>query len=132
MMTGIAFVALTWTAAAEPQRETRDEAVEKALNCLSKNQERDGSWLSQTRQKSPAITALAVMAFLSGGNAPDKGPYGDTVLRGIRCILDQQMENGLIAPEGGLEMYHHGICTLMLAQSLPHTEGELAKEVEGK
>src|SRR5690606_31909025 len=40
--------------------------------------------------------------------------------------------NGLIASEGGHEMYHHGICTLMLAEVAGMTDGPLADDVRKK
>jgi uncharacterized protein YfaS (alpha-2-macroglobulin family) len=132
MIPGLTLLALTWTVALEPQREPRDEAVDKALTFLKRAQERNGSWQSPTRQKNPALTALSVMAFLSAGNTPEKGPHAEAVAKGIRYVLDQQLDSGLIAAEGGLEMYQHGICTLMLAQALPVAEGDLAKEIQGK
>jgi hypothetical protein len=90
-------------------------------------QERDGAW--QATGKSPAVTALAVMAFLSAGHVPGEGPYGDTVEKGLRWVLRAQHANGLIASVGGHEMYHHGICTLMLAEVAGMTDGELGQEV---
>jgi hypothetical protein len=72
------------------------------------------------------------MAFLSAGHVPGEGPYGETVEKGIRAVLKAQHANGLIAAEGGHEMYHHGICTLMLAEVAGMTEGPLADEVRKK
>src|SRR5262245_50223009 len=99
------------------EKERLDKAIDNALRYLQRTQERDGSWLSQSnRQKNPAITALCVMAYLSAGHVPGEGRYGDTVKKGVEYVLKEQHPNGLIAQEGGHEMYHHGICTLMLAE----------------
>jgi hypothetical protein len=127
---GLALLALTWTAAAEPQRAPRDEMVDRALAYLRKTQERDGSWASINKQ--PGITSLIVMAYLAAGAGPDKGPHADTVAKGLRWVLDQQGDSGLIGGEAGTEMYHHGIATLLLAQALPRCDGDLAKEIEKK
>lgn len=109
-----------------------DKAIERALEFLHNSQDKsDGAWRSRNG-KNPAITGLAVMAFLSAGHVPGEGKYGGTVEKGVRWILKAQQANGLIAGEGGHEMYHHGIATLMLAEVAGMTEGPLAEEVRRK
>src|SRR5688572_13643713 len=96
-----------------PEKDKRlEEAINKALVFLRGTQRDDGSWSAGHSGRNPAVTALAVMAFLSAGHVPGEGPYGETVEKGIRWVLKAQQANGLIANEGGHEMYHHGICTL--------------------
>src|SRR5207244_1364994 len=73
-----------------------------------------------------------IMAFLSAGHVPGEGKYGDTVARGVDWVLQQQHANGLIAPGGHQEMYHHGICTLMLAEVAGMTDGKQADEIRRK
>ncbi len=109
-----------------------DQAVDGALAYLAANQDREGAWSASYRGKNPAITALAVMAFLSAGHIPGEGRYGDIVQRGIEYVLRSQAPNGLIASEGHYEMYQHGICTLMLAEVVGMTDGKLAEEVRIK
>jgi len=116
-----------------PKMDTAvDQAIDKALTFLAGTQDKgDGSWrMGGTR--SNAITALCVMAFLSAGHVPGEGPYGDHVERGIRYVLKSQAANGLFAGDGAHEMYHHGICTLMLAEAAGMTKGELSKEIRTK
>ncbi len=115
----------------DPQAREVDAAVRKALTFLQSTQNDDGSW-SASRNAKPAVTALAVMAFLSAGNVPGEGPYARTVEKGIRAVLKMQGGNGLIATDGHHEMYHHGICTLMLAEAAGMTQGPLADEVKRK
>lgn len=121
--------------AAPPKQGARskevDAAIARALAYLKSKQNQDGSW-SAYRGKHPAITGLAVMAFLAAGHVPGEGPYGEVVERGIRAVLKMQHANGLIATDAGHEMYHHGICTLMLAEVVGMTQGELAREVKAK
>src|SRR5262249_2958079 len=83
-------------------------------------------------RKNPAVTALCVMAYLSAGHVPGEGRYGDTVKKGVECVLAAQHPNGLIATEGHHEMYHHGICTLMLAEVAGMTDDRLGTEVRRK
>jgi hypothetical protein len=94
-------------------------------------QEPDGSWQLHG-QKSPAISSLAIMAFLSAGHVPGEGPYADTIEKGVRSILSMQQPSGLIGGDTGLEMYHHGISTLMLAEVVGMTDAKLAKELRPK
>src|SRR5258708_2549924 len=109
-----------------------DDAVNQGLAYLAANQDREGAWSAGYRGKNPAITALAVMSFLSAGHIPGEGKYGDVVRKGIEFVLRSQAPNGLIASEGHYEMYQHGICTLMLAEVVGVTEGKLAEEVRMK
>jgi prenyltransferase beta subunit len=119
-------------AAAQPAgKSDMDRAIDRALVFLQNQQDRDGAWRVGNAPH-PAITALAVMAYLSAGHVPGEGPYGETVNRGIQWVLKQQHANGLIASVGGHEMYHHGICTLMLAEVVGMTNDKLADEVRKK
>src|SRR5215207_524681 len=135
--TGLALaVVLAWAAtglAAEPvtKKTPLDQAVDRALVFLQRLQEADGAWKSG-RSRNPAITSLAVMAFLSAGHVPGEGRYGDAVEKGVRWVLETQKPNGLLASDGSHEMYHHGICTLMLAEVAGMTDGPLADEVRRK
>jgi hypothetical protein len=110
-----------------------DKAIDRGLKALEAMQNRaDGSWRGPGAMENPAVTSLAVMAFLSAGHVPGEGPYGEVVEKGIRWVLKRQQPNGLIANNGGHEMYHHGIATLMLAEVAGMTDGELGKEVRQK
>src|SRR5262249_26158470 len=123
-------LALPARAAGPPSKPSpRDRAVHRALAYLHKAQRADGTWPSARFRKAPAIDALCVMAFLSAGHAPGKGPYGDTIEKGVRAVLAGQSKDGLIAVERNLEMYHHGIATLMLAQAHAVSAGPLRAEV---
>lgn len=108
-----------------------DQAIQKALKYLKGTQRSDGSWSAGSRAN-PAITALSVMAFLSAGHVPGEGPYAQTLEKGIRAVMKQQRGNGLIADNAGHEMYHHGICTLMLSEVVGMTEGKLAAEIRSR
>lgn len=114
---------------AAPPRTPVDDAVDRALEFLHRTQGTDGGWRAGRVQKNAAVTGLAVMAFLSAGHVPGEGVYGEAIERGIRWVLSAQLPNGLIATEGGHEMYHHGICTLMLAEAAGMTEERLAADV---
>jgi Prenyltransferase and squalene oxidase repeat len=109
-----------------------DQSVERALEYLQRTQQASGAWVGEGNQRSPAVTALSVMAFLSAGHVPGEGKYGECVAKGLDWVLQQQHANGLIAPAGHQEMYHHGICTLMLAEVVGMTDAKQADEIRRK
>jgi squalene cyclase len=115
----------------KPGKAPMDEAIERALSYLASSQSAEGSW-SARYTRNPAISALAVMAFLSAGHVPGEGKYGEVVKRGVDYVLRQQQPNGLFASEGYQEMYQHGICTLMLAEVVGMTEAKKSDEVKSK
>ena len=103
-------------AALEKYSKPVDEAVDKALAYLARQQHKDGYWPSGMG-RSPAVSALAVMAFLAKGYTPGTGPYGENINRGIDFVLSCQKPNGLLAQgQDHGPMYSHGISTLMLSE----------------
>ena len=93
-----------------------DEAIDRALEYLAANQLKDGSFKTGMRGNA-GITALCVMAFLSKGHTPDKGPYGEVINKGIDYVMDSQQGNGLlIGSRASGAMYGHCMATLMLSE----------------
>src|SRR5262245_46406883 len=138
-MRTLALVAVLGVVSAAPAQERKDErnkavddAIARALEFLEAGQNQDGTWSAGRGGSTAAITGLSVMAFLSAGHVPGEGAHGKTVEKGIRAVLRMQQANGLIAGDGRHEMYHHGICTLMLAEVAGMTQGPLANEVRQK
>src|ERR1051325_4421297 len=60
-----------------------EEAVARGLKYLASKQDRDGSWGTGRYSGNVAITSLAAMAFMAGGNTPGRGTYGSVVTRAI-------------------------------------------------
>jgi uncharacterized protein YfaS (alpha-2-macroglobulin family) len=120
LLAAVAVAVVALPARAEPpRREAFEVAVDKALNRLSQNQNPDGSWNGGFGgNRDPAVTALCVMAFLSAGHVPGEGPYAGVIEKGVRFVVSQQQDRGVIAGGGfgNSMMYSHGICTLMLAE----------------
>ncbi|MDC0273775.1 MAG: terpene cyclase/mutase family protein [Planctomycetaceae bacterium] len=117
---------LSATAQDRSQEEKEvDEAIVRALKFLSNQQRENGSWVVQAYGESTAATSLAVMSFLAAGHVPGEGPYGDQIIQGIRWVMEQQQQNGLlIRKKSHGPMYSHGISALMLAEVI----GMLDKE----
>jgi squalene cyclase len=125
--------ASTGNAADKPEREAYDEAIDRGLEFLAGSQGNDGSWATR-QNRDPAITSLCVMAFLSAGHVPGEGRYGPVVEKGIKFVLDQQQRNGLFSGifQGQMEMYQHGICTLMLSEAVGLLDRREAKRLREK
>jgi prenyltransferase beta subunit len=93
-----------------------DQATDRALVYLARQQQADGSFGAAGAKANSAITSLSVMAFLAKGHTPGAGPYGRAINRGIDFVLSCQRPNGVIVSGMGGPMYSHGISTLMLSE----------------
>jgi hypothetical protein len=138
----LCFLMATVTPTYAPEKEQIDLAIEKGLGFLRKTQNSDGSWSKFANSKPkdnsafgrvghPVMTSLCVMAFLASGKVPGEGEDGQRIEKGIRYVIKCQKNNGIIADvnDGMIEMYSHGICTLMLAEALGMTTGDLSEEL---
>ena len=133
------------------KRDAADDAIDRGLDFLRTAQSKDGSWgnpgaavwggggIGRPAQpgRTPgdiAITSLAVMAFLSAGHVPGEGHYGPVVENGIDWVLAQQQPDGRLAPStlpgSTMEMYYHGIATLMLAEVVGLTRQSTADKLK--
>jgi hypothetical protein len=99
-----------------------DSAVDRGLGFLAKSQEADGSFPTSSIAQ-PAVTSLCIMAFLSRGHQPGRGPYGTALERAIDYVLDMQnVSSGAIMPARFIGAttncgsYSHGISGVMLAE----------------
>lgn len=101
-----------------------ERAVERGLAALVAMQNQDGSFGSGRFEGNVAITSLACLALLADGNLPGRGRYGDQVERGLRHVLDNSTETGLIAAASASgPMYGHGFATLFLGELYGMTQG---------
>ena len=117
-----------------------DDGVDRGLAWLASQQLPDGSFPTYDTGQ-PAITSLAVMAFLSRGHTAGAGPYGDTLDKAIDFVLRQQREDGLLFDgdttvpvtdwgEGShAAMYNHAIAGLMLGEAYGMTDGDRAAKL---
>lgn len=112
-----------------------EKAVDRGLAWLAETQDPKGFWTGavghkrrdsylvftteaaqrRARQGHMGVTALAGMAFLSGGHLPNRGKYGKRVARTLDYVLDHVGEAGLII-DAGTRMYSHAFATLFLAE----------------
>jgi hypothetical protein len=93
------------------------QATGKALAWLAKKQEPDGSWSEPAYPKNNAITAFALLAFMSQGHLPDRGPYGGVIAKGCRFLINSsRARDGYLGGIGQGNMYCHAMSTLALAE----------------
>ena len=107
---------------AEPREVTpaTRSAIERGTRFLVSTQNRDGSWRTSgsTGSYPVAMTSLAGLALLAGGNTPTQGPYARNVSSALTFVLKSARRDGLIAQleEESHCMHGHGFAMLFLAQ----------------
>jgi hypothetical protein len=90
-------------------------AIDKGLENLLSNQQKDGSWSDDGQEgHAVACTSLALMAFMSKAHFPGFGPHGEQLDRGMKWLLKEAKKR----PDGyiGTVMYEHGFATLALSE----------------
>jgi squalene cyclase len=102
--------------------EKTKKAIDNALVFLKNSQHKDGSW------GRAAITAYAIMAFMSNGHTPNQGLYGPEVSRGVRHLLAGARDDGYLVGTRGGNMYDHGMAALALTQVFGMTKEEEVKK----
>jgi squalene cyclase len=100
-------------------------ATGKALEWLAQKQNPDGSWSDGAYQHNTAITAYAMLAFMSQGHLPNQGLYGPEVAKGARFLIaaSRPADGYLVGSRGG-NMYCHAMATLALAELWGQTGDE--------
>ena len=95
-----------------------DLSLQKASAWLASQQKPSGAWTTPKSGESTSTTSLAIMALMAAGHAPEEGPYGHHLSRGIAWVISQQNSKGLLVGKKRSHgpMYSHGIATLMLAE----------------
>jgi len=109
----------------------QQKAVEQGLAYLAAKQARNGSFGSGYGSSSghAGITGLAGLAFMSAGNLPGRGRYGENVRKAMEFVLSSCQESGVIASDNthGV-MYGHGFATLFLAEVYGMSPDDRIKE----
>lgn len=96
-----------------------EAAVRKGLQYLAAHQNADGSWGDSAFTTDVAIAGLSLLAFMSAGHQPERGPYGKVLRTGTDYLCGCCQRSGLIhdsARTAGRPMYSHGFGTLALAE----------------
>ena len=109
-----------------------EKAIGFAIEWLSRNQEKDGSWNSRkhgaTQDYDVGATGLALLCYYGWGARHDrKGQYQENVSRGINWLLKQQKSNGALAVRG--QMYAHAIASIALCEAYGLTKDPKIKPI---
>lgn len=123
--------------------ELSEEAVERGLEWLSRNQYPDGHWsiddfpgetsptLGEGSFKSnSAATGLALLAYLGAGYTHQSGKYQENVKRGMTWLLQGQKSNGdLFSDETEFVwFYSHGIASIAVCEAYGLTKDAALKD----
>ncbi len=96
-----------------------EQAVERGLAWLARNQTAQGNWESDDL----GLVSLGAMAFLSAGHLPGRGPYGDNVDRALEYVLGRVKPSGLLnIADTQRDMYNHGLAAFVLGQAYGMTD----------
>ncbi|MBM4001644.1 MAG: terpene cyclase/mutase family protein [Planctomycetes bacterium] len=100
-------------------------AIERGLAYLRSRQNADGSLGRGGYAMNVAVVALAGMAYMSRGDTPGRGPYGEGARLCLDYILAHTEASGFVnspAFTGPGPMYGHGFATLFLAEAYGMTD----------
>lgn len=125
----VAFAAAMPAQAGQPTRKVRvaelspeaEAAITRGIEFLAKNQNKDGSWGERYK---PAVTALALMAFMVKGQFPERGRHGARLDRAVSYLLKQGEQSSGYFGTSRHGMYEHGLATLALSEVWGMTERE--------
>jgi hypothetical protein len=110
---------------ADPIDEKYQKAVDKGLEWLKKQQQKDGTW-SNGGQNPVAMTSMAGLAMLCEGSTVTQGKYRDNIRLAVDWLMKRSMKggarHGLVGNpdhpgETGRYMYGHGFAMLFLASA---------------
>ncbi|MFN4260221.1 MAG: prenyltransferase/squalene oxidase repeat-containing protein [Gemmataceae bacterium] len=97
------------------------KAIDRGLDYLAANQHANGSFGERQYNGNVAVTSLAALAFMAGGQQPGRGARGRLVYDALRYVLSKEhprtpgfLYHALGSPHG--PMYSHGFGTLFLAE----------------
>jgi len=124
-LAGAAFVSGTSRRAAAAKGDPKwDQAIEKGLKWVAKNQSSLGHWTAGGYPT--AMTALAGTALVGSGSTTVQGPYSKNIRKAVDYLLGKSRGNGLIGdPQSDNRYtYGHGFSMLMLSQVLGEEEDE--------
>lgn len=113
----VSALAIAPSASAQGIREITPEseqALERGLAWLARHQGPEGNWKSNDL----GLVSMGLLAYLSAGHMPGRGPYGENAERALNYILDNAQPTGLLnIADQRRDMYNHGLTTFVLGQA---------------
>jgi len=120
--TGIRSAVAQWNPG--PAGIASEDAVLRALRWLKKNQKEDGTWAGTAP---PAMTAMALLAYLAHGETPQSTEFGPTVKRSLDWFLANQNANGHFKGKDGTN-YTQPITAYALCEAYGLTQNQALKD----
>jgi hypothetical protein len=114
-----------------------EAAVQRGLEWLARNQQRNGSWSlagpysnGATDENETAATAMALLAFQGAGNTHKKGKFKANVAKGWEWLLGEQDGDGNFFHEGPFNhrFYTQGQCAIAMCELYGMTKEEVFRE----
>jgi len=91
-----------------------DEAIERGLAWLARNQGPQGNW----DDGQLGLVCMGALAFMAAGHAPGRSSrYGDVVAKALDFVVRSAQPSGLLNRAQGNDMYNHGLSTFVLGQA---------------
>jgi hypothetical protein len=138
----ITVASILFFAAALPAQDARQEvkmdvdtkkATARGLEYLASRQNSDGSFSDGAYIHNTAVTAFAMLAFMSQGHVPGQGHYGPEVAKAARFLMaSARPGDGYLVGARGGNMYCHAMATLALAELWGQTGDDEIKPVVQK
>lgn len=109
-------------------KEETQKRIDKALEYLASKQDKDGAFSDGAYTHNTAITAFAMLAFMSQGHLPNQGLYGPEVNKAARFLVasarpvelvglkGEKVEGSYLIGVRGGNMYAHAMATLALSE----------------
>jgi len=117
-----------------------EACVDNGLAWLAQHQSRTGQWEGskvgsycpchgpgKMESIDPALTGLALLAFLGAGHTPINGEHRGPVTMGLQYLCSIQDVDGRIGEKRGPYMYNHAIGTLALVEAYGMTQNTQLK-----
>ena len=113
-----------------------------ALRWLKKYQEADGSWLTSSGgdktdsrgASAPAMTGLALLAYLGHGETPASEEFGHTVEKAIKWLVDNQSPDGRFQGSDGnnysLPIAAYALCEAYTLTKIPALKDAATKSID--
>ena len=104
-----------------------ETAVLCALRWLKANQNANGSWAGSKMNVPPAMTGLALLAYLGHGETPESKEFGTTIKKAMDWLVANQKADGSFEGRDDND-YTQPICTYALCEAYGMTQHPTLKD----
>ena len=104
-----------------------ETAVLRALRWLKANQNANGSWAGSKMNVPPAMTGLALLAYLGHGDTPESKEFGTTIKKAMDWLIASQKADGSFEGRDAND-YTQPICAYALCEAYGMTQHPTLKD----